>query len=146
MEERDKLVLRAEQAEEQVKKMKEEVNTLSKENKSLEKKLHQVTNKLSSFQSELSEERGLAAALASSQAQWQVSARQREGNFLREIAELKEQLRDVMFFVQARGQLEQASSAPASASAPAPVSREEIAAASVQVGAPPPHKPRRKRR
>lgn len=54
--------------------------------------------------------------------------------FSLQISELKEQLRDVMFFVEARGQLEQTAAA----------SKEEIAGASVSVA--PAQKPRRKKR
>ncbi|KAJ0172879.1 hypothetical protein K1T71_011055 [Dendrolimus kikuchii] len=133
-EERGELLSRAEEAENKAAKMKETLNNLSKENKSLERRLQHVTTKLSTLQTELSEERGLAAALASSQAEWQNSAKIREESFLKEISELKEQLRDVMFFVEARGQLEQSTSA----------SRDELAAASVTVA--PPQKPRRRRR
>lgn len=51
-----------------------------------------------------------------------------------QVADLKEQLRDVMFFVEARGQLEKTESA----------TQEEIASASVTVQPPP--KPRRRRK
>ncbi|CAH2215963.1 jg21366, partial [Pararge aegeria aegeria] len=50
------------------------------------------------------------------------------------VAELKDQLRDVMFFVEARGQLEKVDGA----------TQDEIASASVTVQAP--VKPRRRRR
>ncbi|CAB3256766.1 unnamed protein product [Arctia plantaginis] len=92
---------------------------------------------LSTLQNELSEERGLAAALANSQAEWQARAKLQEEKFVKEVAELKEQLRDVMFFVEARGQLEQAGAASHSLSA-------ELQDARVTVAPPP--KPRRRRR
>ncbi|XP_047033072.1 BRCA1-associated protein isoform X2 [Helicoverpa zea] len=132
--ETEKLRFRATEAEATSSKLSEQVSTLTKENKTLERKLNQVTNKLSVLQNELSEERGLAAALASSQAEWQARAKLREENFVKEVTELKEQLRDVMFFVEARGQLQTQAGA----------SREEIADAQVTVAAPP--KPRRRRR
>lgn len=50
-----------------------------------------------------------------------------------QVSELKEQLRDVMFFVEARGQLQQAGASHA-----------ELADAQVSVAPPP--KPRRRRR
>ncbi|XP_075983811.1 BRCA1-associated protein [Anticarsia gemmatalis] len=126
----DKLRLRAEAAETSAAALSDQVAALTKDNKTLEKKLHQVTNKLSTLQNELSEERGLAAALANSQAEWQARAKVREENFVKEVSELKEQLRDVMFFVEARGQLQAAGP--------------DIEGATVSVAPPP--KPRRKRR
>ncbi|KAL0818047.1 hypothetical protein ABMA28_008586 [Loxostege sticticalis] len=117
---------RADEAEAAAAALQHQLGALTKENKSLEKKLYQVTNKLSALTNELSEERGLAAALASSQAEWQTRAKLREENFVKEVAELKEQLRDVMFFVEARGQLEQAAT-PA----------DDIASAAVSVAPPP---------
>ena len=41
--------------------------------------------RLSILQNELSEERGLAAALANSQAEWQARAKIREENFVKEV-------------------------------------------------------------
>ncbi|KAH9638770.1 hypothetical protein HF086_002010 [Spodoptera exigua] len=129
----EKLRFRATEAEASSSKLSEQVATLTKENKNLERKLQQVTNKLSVLQNELSEERGLAAALANSQAEWQARAKLKEETFVKEVSELKEQLRDMMFFVEARGQLQQAN-----------VSQDELAAAQVSVAPPP--KPRRRRR
>ncbi|VVC97034.1 unnamed protein product [Leptidea sinapis] len=84
----------------------------------------------------LDKERGLGAALAESQA----LARERYDAQVAEVAELREQLRDVMFFVEARGAL--ASSQAASA--------DEIRDASVSLPAPsshePPHAATRQRR
>ncbi|KAF9417460.1 hypothetical protein HW555_005463, partial [Spodoptera exigua] len=104
----EKLRFRATEAEASSSKLSEQVATLTRENKNLERKLQQVTNKLSVLQNELSEERGLAAALANSQAEWQARAKLKEETFVKEVSELKEQLRDMMFFVEARGQLQQA--------------------------------------
>ncbi|KAJ8713170.1 hypothetical protein PYW08_008474 [Mythimna loreyi] len=131
----EKLRFRASEAEASSSALSEQVAALTKENKTLERKLHQVTNKISILQNELSEERGLAAALANSQAEWQARAKIREENFVKEVTELKEQLRDVMFFVEARGQLQQAG---------AGATREELDSAQVSVAPPP--KPRRRRR
>ncbi|CAH0595549.1 unnamed protein product [Chrysodeixis includens] len=130
---------RATEAESTSARLGEQVATLTKENKALERKLQHVTNKLSTLSNELSEERGLAAALASSQAEWQARAKIREENFVKEVSELKEQLRDVMFFVEARSQLAAAGSAPHPAATSA-----ELQHATVSVAPPP--KPRRKRR
>ncbi|XP_028157605.1 BRCA1-associated protein [Ostrinia furnacalis] len=124
---------RADEAEATSSALQESLSGLARENKALEKKLLQVTSKLSVLQNELSDERGLAAALASSQAEWQSRAKLREDSFVKEVAELKEQLRDVMFFVEARGQLEQAAGG------------EELASAAVSVAPPPPARRRRAR-
>lgn len=137
MAECDTLRARAEGAETSAAALKDQVKTLTKDNKNLEKKLHQLNNKFSTLQNELSEERGLAAALANSQAEWQARAKLREDNFVKEVSELKEQLRDVMFFVEARGQLEQAGATSGSLGA-------EIETAQVTVAPPP--KPRRRKR
>ncbi|CAH0714077.1 unnamed protein product, partial [Brenthis ino] len=107
---------------------------LRRDNAALERRLHSLSAKVSSLQSSLAEERGLAAALAAAHAQWQASAAAAEDAFRTEVAELKDQLRDVMFFVEARGQLERAEGA----------TPEELAGARVSV--PPPAKPRRRRR
>ncbi|KAM3956792.1 BRCA1-associated protein [Aphomia sociella] len=109
---------------------------LRRDNNALEKRLHNLTGKLSLLQNELTEERGLAAALARSQAEWQARAKLREESFVVEVEELKEQLRDVMFFVEARGQLQNTRAA----------SQDELAAASVSVAPPAPRTRRRRRK
>ncbi|XP_047538433.1 BRCA1-associated protein [Vanessa atalanta] len=114
--------------------LREQLAALRREHAALDRRLQHVTAKVSTLQSALSEERGLAAALARSHAQWQERADAREQAFAAEVADLKEQLRDVMFFVEARGQLEKTEGA----------TQEEIASASVTVQAP--AKPRRRRR
>ncbi|XP_063628697.1 BRCA1-associated protein [Cydia splendana] len=125
---------RATAAEADATTLRKQLATLDKDNKNLERKLQQVTAKVTSLQSSLAEERGLAAAMAANQAEWQSRAQAREDEFKTQVTELKEQLRDVMFFVEARGQLERTETA----------SRDEIAEASVSVA--PAAKPRRKRR
>ncbi|XP_068623604.1 BRCA1-associated protein [Battus philenor] len=120
-------------AEAEAAALRAQVTQLTRDNKALDRRLHNLTTKLSTLQNELSEERGLAAALAGSQAQWQQQARLKEQAFMQEVADLKEQLRDVMFFVEARGQLEKTEGA----------TQEELASASVSVA---PNKPRRRRR
>ncbi|KPJ13314.1 BRCA1-associated protein [Papilio machaon] len=124
---------RAAAAEAESAELRGQVALLTRDNKALDRRLQHLTAKMSTLQSELSEERGLAAALAGSQAQWQEQARIKEQAFMQEVADLKEQQRDVMFFVEARGQLEKSECA----------TQEEIASASVSVA---PAKPRRRRR
>ncbi|XP_013147018.1 PREDICTED: BRCA1-associated protein homolog 2, partial [Papilio polytes] len=124
---------RAAAAEAEGAALRGQVALLTRDNKALDRRLQQLNTKLSTLQNELSEERGLATALAGSQAQWQEQARLKEQAFMQEVSDLKEQLRDVMFFVEARGQLEKSECA----------TQEEIASASVSVA---PAKPRRRRR
>ncbi|XP_039751792.1 BRCA1-associated protein [Pararge aegeria] len=127
-------VERASNAEAEAATLRTRVTALERENKTLERKLQHLTSKVSALQQEASEERGLAGGLAASHKQWQERAQKREDAFLAEVAELKDQLRDVMFFVEARGQLEKVDGA----------TQDEIASASVTVQAP--VKPRRRRR
>lgn len=133
--ERAALQGRARAAEARAADLAAQVDDLTARNKQLDRKLQQLTNKLSVLQNELTEERGLAAAMASSQSEWQARAKEKEENFTKEVSDLKEQLRDVMFFVEARAQLERSGA----------VSRDELAAATLTV--PPRHAaPRRRRR
>ncbi|CAH2094168.1 unnamed protein product [Euphydryas editha] len=125
---------RAEATEGEAAALRAQLAALRRDHAALERRLQHLTAKVSSLQGALAEERGLAAAMARAHAQWQERAAQRESAFTAEVADLKEQLRDVMFFVEARGQLQQAAGA----------SQEEIATASVTVQ--PPAKPRRRRR
>ncbi|XP_037292759.1 BRCA1-associated protein isoform X1 [Manduca sexta] len=111
--ERDKLRSAAKEAESASKKLKTTVGTLKKDNRNLEKKLQQVNERLAELQNELEEERGLSTAMASSQAEWQKLSKAREEDFVKEVSELKEQLRDVMFFVEARGSLARAGASAA---------------------------------
>ncbi|XP_053617366.1 BRCA1-associated protein [Plodia interpunctella] len=126
---------RAAAAEQDNATLRSEMAELSRDNKALERKMTTLSHKLSTLQGELSSERSLARALASSQAEWQTRAKAREQAADKEVAELKEQLRDVMFFVEARGQLEQGRAGASAA---------ELVSAAVSVAPPP--QPRRKRR
>ncbi|XP_050670255.1 BRCA1-associated protein [Leptidea sinapis] len=134
--ERGELVERAERAEREQAALAERATALAAENRSLQAKMAHLTEKVSRLTRSLAEERGLGAALAESQA----LARERYDAQVAEVAELREQLRDVMFFVEARGAL--ASSQAASA--------DEIRDASVSLPAPsshePPHAATRQRR
>ncbi|CAF4886355.1 unnamed protein product [Pieris macdunnoughi] len=134
-EERESWRVRCESAEAESAALRDRAKANAAENKALTHKVTALNNKVSKLQSELSEERGLATALAGSQAQWQERARAKDEAFRREIDELKEQLRDVMFFVEARGTLQNTDQA----------SQQEIQEASVTVQ-PPKQKPRRKKR
>ncbi|CAG4967957.1 unnamed protein product [Parnassius apollo] len=127
---------RAAAAEAENSQLRERLQQLQRDCAQHERRMQQLAARLSSVQNDLAEERGLASALATGQAQWQEQAKQKEEAFLKEVADLKEQLRDVMFFVEARGQLERTEAA----------TRDEIASASVSVAAPDRHKPGARRR
>ncbi|XP_061382221.1 BRCA1-associated protein isoform X1 [Danaus plexippus] len=124
-------VRRAETAESEVSELRLKLSILTREHVAVERRMQSLANKVTTLQTELQEERGLASALASSHKQWQEQARKTEEALTKEVSELKEELRDVMFFVEARTSL--AAAAPA----------EELAEATVTVA---PAKPRRKRR
>ncbi|XP_059047278.1 BRCA1-associated protein [Achroia grisella] len=115
---------RAAQAEATASSLRADLAALTRTNAAQDRRLHHLTAKLSAMQAELSEERGLAAALAGSQAEWQARAKLKEEHYQTEVSELKEQLRDLMVFVQAREQLQQAGASP-----------DELAAATVSVSA-----------
>ncbi|XP_072934689.1 BRCA1-associated protein isoform X2 [Epargyreus clarus] len=113
--------------------LRRQLGALAKDNKEKEKKLTSLTAKLSHAQAALAEERALGAALAAGRSQAQERARARDHAAQEEINELKEQLRDVMFYLEARNKLEKAQGA----------SQDEIAAASVSVQPAPPRRRRR---
>lgn len=105
------------------------VSSLSKEKQTLERKLQQQSSKLSVTMSELNEERQLGKAMRSNQQQWQNKIKSLEENFAEtmkvnsaEIAELKEQVRDLMFFIDAKNTIEKSEM------------KDEIASGSVTVG------------
>ncbi|CAG9815071.1 unnamed protein product [Phaedon cochleariae] len=119
----DKMALLESHLSEETKHLRNEVSALSDENKelivklaaltkekqSLEKKLQQQHSKLSATLNELSEERQLGKALRNNQQQWQTKVTTLEEKFNelkihkeKETEELREQVRDLMFFIDAQ--------------------------------------------
>ncbi|XP_030759634.1 BRCA1-associated protein [Sitophilus oryzae] len=105
------------------------VHDLTKEKLALEKKLQQQSSKLSTTLHELNEEKHLGKALRNNQQQWQTKLNNLEESFKelkiskeKEIADLKEQVRDLMFFINAQQVIEKSED------------REDIAQGSVSIG------------
>ncbi|XP_033218355.1 BRCA1-associated protein [Belonocnema kinseyi] len=105
------------------------ISTLNKEKQTLEKKIQNITHKLSQSQSELSEEKALRKSLQLNQTSWQTKHKQLQDELAQyktgkesELTDLKEQLRDVMFFLEAQKQIENSAD------------REEIAAGRILIG------------
>lgn len=101
---------------------------LNRDKQTLEKRLQQSTNKLTQIQAELTEEKELRKALQLNQTTWQTKYKtlQDELSELKtsketEIVDLKEQIRDLMFFLDAQNQIEKSAD------------REEIAAGRIVV-------------
>lgn len=96
------------------KTLESKMKDLLKDKVSLEKKVLQLQTKLTAVTKELSEERQVGKALRSNQAEWQVKYQQIEKRYNSgtqekeaEIAELKEQIRDLMFYMEAQNFIEQ---------------------------------------
>ncbi|XP_043271352.1 BRCA1-associated protein isoform X3 [Venturia canescens] len=93
--------------------MKEKLVSLTREKQSLEKRLQNSNAKLVQAQSELSEEKELRKALQLNQASWQIKHKQLQDELSEckvskdsEITDLREQVRDLMFFLEAQKQID----------------------------------------
>ncbi|XP_020282126.1 BRCA1-associated protein [Pseudomyrmex gracilis] len=107
---------------------KKQFTTLSREKQTLEKRLQHSNNKLAQIQAELTEEKDLRKALQSNQVLWQAKYKKLQDELSElktaketEIADLKEQIRDLMFFLDAQKQIENSTD------------REEIAAGQIVI-------------
>ncbi|CAH0392002.1 unnamed protein product [Bemisia tabaci] len=96
-------------AVEEKRKLEQKLSTLVKEKQTNDKKLHQISTRLSQTQSELSDERQLSQALQENQTAWQSRFNNLEKEFKdfkssrdEEMKELKEQIRDLMFTLEAQ--------------------------------------------
>jgi BRCA1-associated protein len=96
----------------QTDQLKEQVSLLTKEKQSLQKKLNQVSQKMSKSLSDLEEERTLNKCLRDNQEGWNKKVKNLEEKLSKvtherdkEIDELKEQVRDLMFFLEAQNKL-----------------------------------------
>lgn len=90
----------------------EKLQVLKKEKVSVEKKMQQLNTRLNQAQSELTDERQMSKAMQDNQSAWLKKYNELEEKFNthksekdREIAELKEQLRDIMFYFEAERQV-----------------------------------------
>ncbi|KAF6202465.1 hypothetical protein GE061_004866 [Apolygus lucorum] len=86
----------------------QKISNLLKEKSSLEKKIQAATTKLNQLQKQLHEEKDLNSAMRKNQEQWQDKCKQLQRELIQtkiakdeELKDLKEQLRDVMFYLEA---------------------------------------------
>ncbi|KAL0119959.1 hypothetical protein PUN28_007969 [Cardiocondyla obscurior] len=103
---RDKL----EQVLEENSQFKKQFATLNRDKQSLDKRLQHSTNKLAQIQAELMEEKDLRKALQSNQTSWQEKYKKLQDELSTkdaEITDLKEQNRDLMFFLEAQKQIDE---------------------------------------
>ena len=76
----------------------------------MDKRLQHYTNKLAQIQAELTEEKDLRKALELNQTSWQVKYKTLQDELSSkeaEITDLKEQNRDLMFFLEAQKQIDE---------------------------------------
>ncbi|XP_056632592.1 BRCA1-associated protein [Diorhabda sublineata] len=109
--------------------LRTKLSNTNKEKQSLEKKLQQQHSKLTSTLNDLNEERQLGKALRNNQQQWQTKITKLEERFNelmshkdRVINDLREQVRDLMFFIDAQRVIEKSDA------------KEEIASGTVTIG------------
>ncbi|KAF7268061.1 BRCA1-associated protein [Rhynchophorus ferrugineus] len=123
------------------KQLREKLHNVTREKQALEKKLQQQSVKLSTTLHELNEERQLGKALRNNQQQWQTKLNNLEEKFDelktskdKEINDLKEQVRDLMFFINAQQVIEKSEN------------KDEIVEGSVTIGEAPPQSSKNKHR
>lgn len=97
---------------EENKKLHDTIIVLKKEKVITEKKIQQLSSRLNQTQNELAEERQISKAMQENQLAWQKKYSELEEKFNHyksekdsEISELKEQLRDIMFYFEAEKQV-----------------------------------------
>ncbi|EZA54648.1 BRCA1-associated protein [Ooceraea biroi] len=93
---------------------KKQFATLNRDKQALEKRLQHATNKLTQVQAELTEEKDLRKALQLNQTSWQTKYKKLKDELSElkttkeaEVTDLKEQIRDLMFFLDAQKQVEE---------------------------------------
>ena len=96
--------------------LQEKLTTLTREKQSLEKRLQNTNAKLVQAQSDLTDEKELRKALQLNQTSWQTKNKQLQdelseykGTKETEVTDLREQVRDLMFFLEAQKQIENSS-------------------------------------
>ncbi|CAK9830807.1 BRCA1-associated protein [Anthophora retusa] len=101
------------QVSEENAKVKEQLATLSREKQNVDKRLQQVSNKLVQVQAELTEEKELRKALELNQASWQDKYKALQDKMTEyqrtkqeEVTNLKEQVQDLMFYLEAQKKVE----------------------------------------
>lgn len=127
--EMEEVMNRARSSVEESKALSEKLLSVTKEKNKTESKLNQVTGKLGKLSHDLSEEKQMNECLRKNQDEWQKKLERVEEKLSsactekdKEIAELKEELRDLRFFLEAQSQIAQSSM------------KEEIQGGNVSVG------------
>jgi BRCA1-associated protein len=97
---------------EESQKLQEKLLLLSREKQATDKKLQQVIGRLGTAQSDLQDEQQINRALQQNQTAWQSKFQALEKEFNgykidkdKELADVREQLRDVMFYLEAQKQI-----------------------------------------
>ncbi|XP_012535394.1 BRCA1-associated protein isoform X2 [Monomorium pharaonis] len=99
-----------EQVIEENSQFKKQFAMLNRDKQTLDKRLQHSTNKLAQIQAELTEEKDLRKALQSNQTSWQAKCKKLQDELSTkeaEITNLKEQNRDLMFFLDAQKQIDE---------------------------------------
>ncbi|KAG7202365.1 hypothetical protein KM043_018691 [Ampulex compressa] len=98
---------------EETAQFKEQFTTVTRDKQSLEKRLQHASSKLIQVQAELTEERELRKALQLNQTSWQAKYKKLQDEMQEfkttkqaEITDLREQIRDLMFFLEAQKEIE----------------------------------------
>ncbi|EFA05346.2 BRCA1-associated protein [Tribolium castaneum] len=108
--------------------LKTDIANLTKEKLALERKIAQQSVKLNATLNDLNEEKQLGKALRNNQQQWQTKLGELQAEkdtMAKEITELREQVRDLMFFIDAKQVIEKSDD------------RDDIAGGTITVGAEP---------
>ncbi|XP_055610111.1 BRCA1-associated protein-like [Uranotaenia lowii] len=104
--------------------LESKIQSLSKEKANLEKKINQMSSKITTITKELAEEKQFGKTLQTNQSSWQTQFSTLEKKCLQkeqEVTELKEQVRDLMFYLDAKNKIDNSELA------------EEIAGASIEI-------------
>lgn len=105
--------------------LEQQIQSLTKDKTSLEKRVNMLSTKLGAVLKDLAEEKQFSKTLQANQTSWQTKYNQLEQKYKErdsEITELKEQVRDLMFFMEAQNTIAKSEL------------KEEIEAGSVSVG------------
>ncbi|XP_059478624.1 BRCA1-associated protein-like [Neocloeon triangulifer] len=112
--EREELRERVDKLSEENQRLKKQVDSLKKDKQTQEKKIQTLNAKLLTTKSELQQEVSMSHGMQQNQSAWQEKFSALESKFNdyqnnkeKELTDLKEQLRDVMFFFEAQNQISQ---------------------------------------
>ncbi|XP_076363777.1 BRCA1-associated protein [Tachypleus tridentatus] len=128
----EELKEKTKQAVEERKELEEKLARVSKEKQTHERKVSQLTGKLNKLSSDLKEEKEMNKCLRQYQQQWQDKLKDTEHHLMelkenkeKEINDLKDQVRDLMFYLEAQEKLQHVSE----------TTRQEIEEGQIVVGA-----------